>query len=100
VTGVEFRVSRKNGSSNSPKDRDVRLARNDAPLGASLAKPDIWPASFTDVVYGGPQELWGAGSIDGALLSDLQLAVRMTSLANASMGELDGAALRVHYCVK
>lgn len=97
VTGIEVRV-RRQSAVGSPKDSNVRLATNGVPFGSDLAKPDIWPDQFADIVYGGSRELWGGASISSATLADLQFAIRVTSQINSATAELDGVALRVHYC--
>ena len=60
ITGIEVTINRKaNATTPNILDVAVSLVKAGAIVGDNKASPEVWPATFTAVTYGGPTDLWG-----------------------------------------
>lgn len=60
IHGIEVRVRRRSRDG-GVADNGARLVRGDAILPTDRSLDPFWAVSFREVVYGGPEDLWGEG---------------------------------------
>ena len=72
VRGVEVvlvrGVDRSGNNSDQIRDSSIRLVVDGGVVGAEHATTGAWPDATTDVVYGAPDDAWGA-ALDGAVVA-------------------------------
>lgn len=59
ITGISVEIRRAADGNDSAVDESVRLIRGGVVGAADRSKPAKWTASFENVTYGGPTDLWG-----------------------------------------
>lgn len=99
VRGIAFEIDRQ-ADDNQASDESVRLLKGGTAMGADRASSEIWPLTFTPIIYGGPADTWGAAlTADDVAASDFGIALTPQFLSSNGSDriEVDSVSVTVNY---
>ncbi|MFW5740430.1 MAG: hypothetical protein ACOC1F_08695 [Myxococcota bacterium] len=101
ITGVEMIVTRR-CVDGVDIDDVVKLASEGAFVGDNRAKPERWDQVWTDVSYGGPDDLWGAVLTPEAV-NDPTFGIALSTRYDTGSvlddtAQVDGVRVKVYTC--